>query len=282
VGDLGSRLPEALSATRFPELNDLLTDFVSRVRWILEPNLVGVYLTGSFALGGADAASDCDFLVVTAAAISRDDECRLRKLHEEIPTWPGYWAYNLEGSYAPREDLQTLAALERRWLYINRGKREMEWSTHCNTEDVRWVLAERPLVLWGVDPSAFACRVPAAVLRTKMLPQIENFLDDLATWASFTISWTQRYAVEASSRMLYTLEHGEVISKQSALRWAAETLPAEWRDLIDQVRKDRFVQWNNPPRPASVDRSLAFVNYVQERARRSQAQADVASSGGEG
>jgi len=28
-----------------------------------------VYLTGSFALGGGDAASDCDFLVVTTGRI---------------------------------------------------------------------------------------------------------------------------------------------------------------------------------------------------------------------
>ena len=52
-------------ATGFPELNDLLTRFVDAIRSILAENLVGVYLTGSFALGDGDAASDCDFLVVT-------------------------------------------------------------------------------------------------------------------------------------------------------------------------------------------------------------------------
>src|SRR5690349_21632194 len=41
------------SATPFSELNDLLTDFVARVRSILRTDLVGVYLTGSFAPGGA-------------------------------------------------------------------------------------------------------------------------------------------------------------------------------------------------------------------------------------
>ena len=254
-------------ATQFPELNALLTDFVCAVRSILCDNLVGVYLTGSFALSGGDAASDCDFLVATAARVGRDEECSLRQLHAEIPTGSGYWACNLEGSYAPRADLQTAAALGRRWLYVNRGGREMEWSTHCNTEDVRWVLAERPLVLTGVDPREFACEVPRVILQTTMRTQIENFLDDLMTWTTFDIAWTQRYAVEASSRMLYTLEHDEVVSKQHALQWAARTLPAEWRDLIDQVRNDRFVQWNDSPRPGSVDRTLAFVAYVQHCAR---------------
>ena len=67
--------------------------------------------------------------------------------------------------------------------------------------------------------------------------------------------------------MLYTLEHGEVISKQDALTWAAETLPPEWRELIEQVQQDRFVRWNEPSRPESVERAIAFVQYIQERAR---------------
>jgi predicted nucleotidyltransferase len=252
--------------TGFPELDDLLTKFVSSVRSVLGENLVGTYLTGSFALGGGDAASDCDFLVVTAGPLSRDDECALRELHWDIPTGPSYWARNVEGSYAPRADLQTLEALGRPWLYVDRGRREMEWSPHCNREDVRWVLRERPLILEGTDPRAYACQVPAAVLQEKMRPEIDSFLDDLLTWASFELSWTQRYAVEVSSRMLYTLENGEVISKPFALDWALRELPPEWRDLIHQVREDRFVPWNDPPRPGAVDRTLAFIEYVQERA----------------
>ena len=256
-----------LTATQFADLNGLLLRFIGQVSSIFGGKLVGVYLTGSFALGGGDAASDCDFFTVTDSDLGREEESALRRLHEEIPNWPSYWAYNLEGSYAPKADLQTLAAIGKPWLYVNRGAREMEWSPHCNTEDVRWVLLNRPLILAGPDPRAFVCDVPAALLQTKMRAQIQNFLPDLKTWASFDISWTQRYAVEAISRMLYTLEHGEVISKQGALSWAAETLPLEWHDLIEQVRQDRLVRWNAPPRPGSVERAIAFVEYVQERAQ---------------
>jgi hypothetical protein len=255
-------------ATPFPELNQLLSDFVRRVRSILDANLVGIYLTGSFALGGGDAASDCDFLVVTAERVTAAQERALRQLHEEILGWPGYWAYNFEGSYAPRHDLETLAALGREWLYVDRGHREMTWSTHCNTEDVRWVLRERPLIVDGADPRTFACEISAAMLRDAMRPQIATFLDDLLSWTTFAISWSQRYAVEAASRMLYTLEHGAIVSKRDALAWAAEALPADWHDLIRQVGEDRFVQWNDPPRPGSVERALAFVAFVQERAAR--------------
>ena len=255
-----------LSATPFDELNELLTRFVARVSAIFGGDLVGVYLTGSFALGGGDAASDCDFLTVTGGSLGSEEEQALRRLHDEILDWPGYWAYNLEGSYAPRADLTMLGAFGRPWLFVNRGSREMEWSPHCNTADVRWVLRNWPFVLSGADPQTFAEDVPADLLQAEMRPQIEGFLTDLQSWASFEVSWTQRYAVEASSRMLYTLERGEVISKQAALEWAANTFPPEWRELIDQVAGDRFVTWNDPPRPGSVERTVAFVEYVQARA----------------
>jgi hypothetical protein len=253
--------------TGFPELNDLLAELLARLGSILRGDLVGAYLTGSFALGGGDAASDCDFLVVTAEPVGSEVEDALRRLHDEIPSWPGYWAYNLEGSYAPKRDLETLQAPSRPWPYVNRGGRELEWSDHCNTIDVRWVLRERPLVLTGADPQTFACEVPGALLQETMRPQIETFLEDLLAWASFDVSWTQRYAVEAVARMLYTLERGEVISKRDALEWASRAFADEWRPLIDQVREDRLVPWNDPPRAGSVDRARAFVAHVQERAR---------------
>jgi Domain of unknown function (DUF4111) len=203
---------------------------------------------------------------VTDGALSRDEERALRQLHEEIPDWPGYWATNLEGSYAPRADLETLAALGRPWLFVNRGHRDMEWSPHCNTEDVRWVVVNRPAVLAGADPREFCCDVPAAVLQAAMRLQIANLLDDVKTWAPFDVIWTQRYLVETAARMLYTLERGEVISKPDALDWAADALPAEWRDLIGQVRDDRLVPWDAPPPKGSLERAEAFVEYVQARA----------------
>jgi predicted nucleotidyltransferase len=52
-------------ATVCPDLNELLAELVARVEALLGDNFVGAYLIGSFALGGGDLQSDCDFLVVT-------------------------------------------------------------------------------------------------------------------------------------------------------------------------------------------------------------------------
>jgi hypothetical protein len=108
------------------------------------------------------------------------------------------------------------------------------------------------------------------VLQAAMRPQIARLLDDVQSWAPFDVIWTQRYLVETASRMLYTLERGEVISKPGALDWAADALPPEWHELIAQVRKDRDVPWNSPPPAGSVERAVAFVEYVQARSGRSR------------
>ena len=130
--------------TQFAELNELLGQMVLEVKRILGDDFVGAYLQGSFALGGADMYSDCDFLVVTRRALTPAQEERLRELHADMRSRPGFWVHHLEGSYAPQDELRSLSDLGKKWLFIDQGKScsDMEWSTHCNTEVVRWILRE--------------------------------------------------------------------------------------------------------------------------------------------
>jgi hypothetical protein len=257
--------------TIFPELNELLGELVIRVESILGDNFVGAYLNGSFALGAGDLYSDCDFLVVTEAQVSAEQERALRQLHDEIPARSGHWTHHLEGSYAPKAELETLAALDKQWLYIDHGWREMQWSTHCNTEDVRWTLRERGITLAGPDPRELVAEVPADALRRRMRQLIESFLPDLFSWIGFDIAWAQRYAVTTLCRMLYTLDTAEVASKQASLEWAQDALNPAWRDLIQQVLDDRALGWdpNDPPRAGSVEATTAFAEHAKQRAANS-------------
>jgi hypothetical protein len=250
--------------TVFPDLNELLQELVERVESTLAVNFVGAYLVGSFALGGGDLQSDCDFLVVTEVRVTAAQERTLRELHAEIPCRTGHWPHDLEGSYAPRADLETLEALGQNWLYVDRGHREMQWSTHCNSEDVRWTLRERGLTLAGIEARQFVAEVPADVLRSKMRALIARFLPDLLSWTNFDeVAWSQRYAVATLCRMLYTLDTGEVTSKQNALEWAKSALPKRWHNLIQQTVDDRALPWNDPPRPGSVEATIAFAKWAQ-------------------
>lgn len=270
AGVISSERDPRSRPTAFVELNELLRELVARVEAILGDNFVGAYLQGSFALGDADLHSDCDFVVVTNAAVTPEQEHALRELHEEIPAREGHWTHHLEGSYAPKAELATLDGLGKEWLYIDHGWREMQWSTHCNTEVVRWTLREHGVTLAGPGPRELVREVPADALRRRMRRSVESFLSDLFTWTSFDTAWAQRYAVTTLCRILYTLETGEVASKRESLVWARGALDPAWRGLIEQTLADRTLGWDfaDPPRAGSVEATTAFAEYATECAAR--------------
>jgi hypothetical protein len=255
--------------THFSELNVLLGELVERAAQILGDRVVGAYLQGSFALDDADLHSDCDFLIPVRTAISAEQEHRLRDMHDEIPTRTGHWTHHLEGSYPILDELRTLAGLGRPWLYVDHGWREMQWSTHCNSEVVRWTLRERGVTLAGPDPRTVVDEVPAQALRASMRANIPTFLADLRGWISLEIAWAQRYAVTTLCRMLYTLDTAAVVPKQQALRWAIARPDPIWTDLIEQVLVDRELGFDPDaqPRPGSIEKTIAFAEYATIVAR---------------
>src|ERR1017187_6574433 len=82
-------------------------------------------------------------------------------------------------------ELRTLQGMGQKWLYIDHGWRRMQWSTHCNTEVVRWSVRECGVTLTGPDPRTLVDEVPAAMLRARMRDYVGEFLPELFTWTDF-------------------------------------------------------------------------------------------------
>ncbi|HWL37791.1 MAG TPA: aminoglycoside adenylyltransferase domain-containing protein [Frankiaceae bacterium] len=250
--------------TPFPELDAVLADIAEAARTILGTTYVGCYLQGSFALGAGDAESDADFLVVTTVPPAGDIEAGLRRLHDEIPTRPGHWSTNVEGSYADLASLRDNTTVGQPWLYVDRGHREMTWDDHCNTLHTRWILRHHGIALDGPPPADVVAEVPAQALRDAARDALPGTLDGITAWANMDHAWTQRYVVQTHCRVLFTMVTGRVASKPEALRWAYDTLDPVWRPLLAQVMADRLTPWLpvDPPRPGSMERSLAFAAYA--------------------
>jgi SAM-dependent methyltransferase/predicted nucleotidyltransferase len=252
--------------TPFPDLDDVLADFTRAVRAILGDAYVGTYLQGSFALGSGDRQSDADFIVVTTDPVSGDAEAALRRLHDEIPTRPGDWNRNLEGSYADAASLRSLAGLGVPWLFVDRGHREMAWDEHCNTVHMRWILRHHGIALDGPLAAHLIDDVPAQAMRDEADRALPGTLDGIRSWADLDNAWTQRYIVETHSRVLYTSVTGRVASKPAALQWAMDTLDARWQPLLAQVAADRARPWQpvDPPAAGSMALACEFAGYVVE------------------
>jgi predicted nucleotidyltransferase len=275
---------DATAPTRFDELNDVLADLTARAREILGPSFVGAYLQGSFAVGDADLHSDCDFLVPVRDPVTDTQESALRALHDELPTRPGHWTKHLEGSYPLAEELRSLQHLDARWLYIDHGWREMQWSTHCNTEVARWSLRERGITLAGPAPKTLVDPVPPSALRARMREQIPTAVEDIEGWISLDVAWGQRYAVSTLCRMLYTLATAEVCSKKAALEWAGQSLEPRWAPLLAQVLGDRERGFDaeEPARPGSVRDTRALAAHAAALAANAGARGERAGSGARG
>ena len=253
--------------TPYGDLNAVLAELTGRATAILGADFVGAYLQGSFAVGDADLHSDCDFLIPVHRQVTGEQEAALRALHDELPTRPDYWARRLEGSYPVLAELRTLDGMGRPWLYIDNGWREMQWSTHCNTEVVRWSLRECGITLAGPPPSTLVDPVPPDVLRERMRADVPGFLTGMESWISFDLAWAQRYAVTTLCRMLNTYEAGRVTSKRAALEWALGAVETRWHPLIARALADRELGWDPDERadPATLDETLAFHAYVCDR-----------------
>jgi len=104
-----------------------------------------------------------------------------------------------------------------------------------------------------------------------MRASILTFLDDLFSWTSFELAWSQRYAVTTYCRMLFTLKTAQVASKKASLEWGLTTLDPRWRPLLEQVIDDRALGFvvGASPRPGSVEETLAFGDYVRKLAEAS-------------
>jgi hypothetical protein len=69
------------------------------------------------------------------------------------------------------------------------------------------------------------------------------------------------YAILTMCRSLYVLEHGKIISKPAAARWAGEELGGKWRQVMDQALAVRIGQEDFD----LYHESLELIRYTMEQ-----------------
>jgi hypothetical protein len=64
----------------------------------------------------------------------------------------------------------------------------------------------------------------------------------------------QAYAVLTMCRALYTVQHGTVVSKPDAVRWAQEFLGPQWAELVEEA-----LAWPRGSQPDRLEETLALI-----------------------
>lgn len=264
-----SRIPDQ----PYPELRVVLDAYASELSVELADNLVGIYLTGSLAVGDFDADSDVDFLVVTKTEISEPTSKRLQAIQEKIYALGCYPAQHLEGSFISLADLNDPQIVGQKELYyFDNGWTDIDQSVHDNQWHVRWILRERGVTLIGPRPMDFVNEVPPKELRDEMkkgmlerMLEFEPCLDQPRCYSNSRFG--QPHIVLTFCRMLQTLRTGRVESKKAAAEWAKGVVEPKWIKLIDDAVIERegvrFMEKIKQRAEQSVlEETLAFLKYV--------------------
>ncbi len=260
---LSSRVSAQLPVASASELEGVLRMLAADAERVLGSDLVGVYLTGSFALGHGDLASDVDFFVVSARELTPGDERGARAAHAVFPVRPGHFARHLEGSWVSRAALATAPGETAPWLYVDNGSSEMEFSRHDDSWTSRWV-ARRAIPVAGAEPSLFVAAPPQGSLRREAHNQSQArvaWLDDHED--QYEDGWAQPYLALTFCRLLYTAHADEVTGKAEAARWVIENYPRSgFDDFISRsitYRVDPFDRVHGRADPALSSQMAAFV-----------------------
>ena len=260
-----------ISPTPYTELNQVLDELVSRVAAILEDDLVGAYLQGSFALGDYDRHSDVDFIVVTKYDLRSQQVDALQVMHDRVYQLDCAWAQHLEGSYIPQDVLRHVSERDKELWYLDHGARSLVRSDHCNTLIVRWVVREEGVTLAGPPPSTLVEPITPKQLRAEIFKTLTTWgreiLDDPAPYENH---FYQAFIVLNYCRMLHDLHAGRPGSKRDGADWAKTNLRRRWSDLIDNAwtgRPNPAQKVQEPADPDTFARTLAFVDHVMAQSK---------------
>ncbi|THF67976.1 DUF4111 domain-containing protein [Deinococcus sp. Arct2-2] len=253
-----------------PIVRAFLDHLLAEQQAILGPNLVGLYLRGSLALGDFDPeTSDVDALCITDQPLSASECAELAAMHARLFASGQPYCRELEVAYLPRVSAKYWRP-EEQHPTLSRGGGELEWKTHHENWVVeRWAVLHGQSRLFGPDPQTLVAPVSEAQIRRAVLHRLQD-------WRAFALTphdpgWGHRghaiYAAETMCRIAHTLSTGQLGSKPAAVRWALSTFPEPWQTLIS-----RLDEWRTDPAidPDLNGRVQGLVLWVAQAARKNK------------
>ena len=227
----------------YPDVDELLVLLLSKVKEILGDYFVGLYLYGSLASGDFNPqTSDIDFLVVTTEQLSQEMNNELKAMHNRIWASGMKWASKLEGSYIPRSDIRRQDPNNPPCPTVNEGEFYVD-RRGCDWIIQRYIIRECGVVLEGPTPKELIDPVGPDDLRSAVLGILNEWwfpMLDEPDWLQDRGCNYHGYAVITMCRALHTLEHGTIVSKPAAIKWAQKKLGSHWQTLIEEAVSSQY------------------------------------------
>jgi hypothetical protein len=250
-----------MQPTPYPYVNDLLATLLSQMQAILGGKLVGLYLSGSLVIGDFDGdVSDIDLLAAISSDLNEADFAALQAMHDGLAAANPAWKDRIEVAYLSLHGLKTFRT-ERSPIGIISPGEPFHIIEAGEDWVVNWyIVRAHGQTLFGPPPAAIIDPISMAEFMQTVKDHIFMWRD----WIADTYGrGSQAYAILTLCRGLYTLKHGEQVSKRQAALWAKTELP-QWAALIDNALLWRQAQWNQEgvDHAATLPETRRFVEYV--------------------
>lgn len=248
----------------FPQIDDLLSNFVEQSKKILQENLVGIYLHGSAVMGCFNPEkSDIDLIIVVNQplldSVKREYMDMVVKYNVLTP------AKGIEMSIVLRDVCKPFvyptpfelhfSSMHLKWYKDNPQEyiRKMRGDDADLTAHFT-VLNKRGTCLYGAPINSVFAKVPND-------DYMDSIWNDIAS-ATDNIDEDTMYLTLNLARVLVYKEEGLVFSKKEGGEWAIKHLPTEYHKLV----KDCLREYSEGVK-ITYDETLAkrYVKYVIAR-----------------
>lgn len=223
------------------EVKDLMEQYVNGLQDIfLNEQLVGVYVYGSIALGAFHlGTSDVDFVTVTRETVSEFEKLQIGDLHKKLSE--SKLGGRMDGMYIPLADLGKQNQEMPQYVYCADGKVNVgHWDVNAVTW---WTLKNRGITVTGEEASELLFEAPWSKVVETMKYNVEQYWSEKASkpYLFLIEEWVES-AVVTMGRILYTLEHKTIVSKDEGLQYMMESSSGKWMPLLQEVERIRHNQ----------------------------------------
>lgn len=233
--DVENGIKQALPA----EVKQLMEQYIVGLKEIfLDGKIVGVYVYGSIALGAFHIeTSDVDFVAVLNDSVSEAEKQQIVELHKKMSE--STLGKRMDGMYIPLADLGKYNHEINEYVYCADGKANIgHWDINAVTW---WTLKNQGITVIGKEVEDLPLQIKWDDVVNTMQYNVEQYWSEKAKqpYLFFIEEWVES-AVVTMGRILYTLDHKTIVSKDSGLQYLLERSAKEWELLLKEVERMRY------------------------------------------
>lgn len=231
------------------EVKQLMERYTVELKEIfLDEKIVGVYIYGSIALGAFHAeTSDVDFITVISDSVNEAEKQQLVELHKKLSK--STLGKRMDGMYIPLADLGKYNHEINEYVYCADGKADIgHWDINAVTW---WTLKNQGITVSGKEVEDLSFQIKWDDVVNTMKYNVEHYWFEKAKrpYLFFIEEWVES-AVVTMGRILYTLEHKTIVSKDRGLQYMLELYSHKWDPLLREVERMR----HNPKEKRIISR----------------------------